>query len=415
MRAFLTPTLLLLLPIVPATVASQTFQVIHNFTGGNDGSNPTAGVTLDHAGNLYGTAAFGGRYGYGAIYKLSLHGGWVITPLYSFQAEAYPESRVVFGADGTLYGTTVHGGSGSCDSGCGTVFNLTPPPRTTGSLFASWDLTVVFRFDDTDGGNPSPGDLVFDSAGSIYGTTSNGGDLLCSAPFGCGTAYQLTHSSQGWTQTLLYVFHFDLEGQQPMGGLVFDSAGNLYGTTSTSGMYGWGTAFQLAPSGGQWTLNTIYAFMNGADGGYPAAGLAIDSSNNLYGTTAGGGSGGAGTVFELIPSGGRWNFDLLYSLVGNAIGSQTPLTMDSAGNLYGVTEYDGPDDQGTVFKLSRSADGWTYTLLHGFTGGADGGTPLGQLTIDSNGNIYGTTKFGGANPGCFDNGGCGVVFEITQN
>lgn len=416
MRAFLAGTLLLLFALAPTSAWPQSFHVIYNFTGANDGSNPTSGVTLDHAGNLFGTAAFGGRYTYGAVYKLSFHGGWVMTPLYEFQSSAYPESRVVFGPDGSLYGTTIHGGSGPCPEGCGTVFNLRPPPHATGSLLASWGLTVVHGFDGSDGGYPTPGDLVFDSSGAIYGATSNGGDLQCFAPLGCGVIYQLTRSGQTWTDTVLYTFDLALGGQQPLGGVVFDNAGNLYGTTYMSGMYGWGTAFQLAHSQGQWTLNTIYAFTNQFDGREPAAGLAIDPSNNLFGTTPAGGSGGSGTVFELIPSGGRWNFALLYSVVGNGLGSETPLTLDVAGNLYGATEgLDEGDDWGTVFRLSPSQNGWTYTLLHHFTGGADGGLPLGQLTLDQSGNIYGTTMFGGANPGCFDNGGCGVVFEITPN
>lgn len=269
---------------------------------------------------------------------------------------------------------------------------------------------MIYRFRGSDGEYPTPGDLVFDSAGSIYGTTSRGGDLQCDAPLGCGTVYQLVRSNQDWTLTTLYTFHFALGGQQPMGGVVFDRTGHLYGTTSASGMYGWGTVFQMTPS--PWTLNTIYAFTNGTDGREPDSDLLIDGSGSLYGTTPAGGSGGSGTVFEMMPSGGIGNFSLLYSFVGNAIGPETSLTMDSAGNLYGTTDLAGPYDWGTVFKLSPSSDGWTYTLLHAFTGGPDGGAPLGQLAIDSNGNLFGTTIRGGANSGCFSGGGCGVVFEI---
>ena len=412
MRDLLTRLLLVASIVLPIGAAAQSFRVIHNFTGGNDGSNPQAGVTLDRAGNLYGTASFGGQYGHGAVYKLSYRGGWIINPLYAFQGGeggGNPQSRVVFGPDGSLYGTTV-GGEGNCPGGCGTVFNLTPPPHVSGSIFSPWNETLIYRFHGPDGGYPTQGDLIFDSAGSIYGATSEGGDQLCNAPLGCGTAYQLVHSGQGWTETLLYVFHF-ASGGQPMGGVVFDSTGNLYGTTSSSGMYGWGTVFQLTPS--PWTLNTIYAFTNGTDGREPNAGLLMAGSGNLYGTTSAGGSGGAGTVFEMMLSGGVWNFSLLYSLVGNAVGPVASLTMDSSGNLYGTTEIAGPYDSGTVFELSPSSDGWTYTLLHAFTGAADGSEPRGQLSIDSTGNLYGTTSFGGANPGCFSGGGCGLVFEIT--
>jgi uncharacterized repeat protein (TIGR03803 family) len=399
------------------TAAAQTFRVIYNFTGGSDGSNPAAGVTIDDAGHLYGTAVYGGHYGYGTVYKLAYHGGWIISPLYAFQgggAGGYPQSRVVFGPDGSLYGTTV-GGGGTCGGGCGMVFNLTPPPRVSGFVFSPWDAIVIHWFQGSDGGYPAHGDLIFDSAGSIYGATSEGGDLLCNPPLGCGTVYELVHSAQGWTETPIHIFSGALGGAQPMGGVIFDSEGNLYGTTYGRGMYGWGTVFQLASSNGQWTLNTIYAFMNETDGRYPEASLLIDRSGNLYGATPAGGSGSSGTVFELTPSGGGWNFDLLYSFIGNAEGPEAALTMDSAGNLYGTTSAAGPYDWGTVFKLTPSSDGWAYTLLHAFTGGTDGGTPLGQLTIDSAGNIFGTAEVGGANSDCFSGGGCGVVFEIGAN
>src|ERR1700685_378406 len=160
------------------TAAAQTFRVIYNFTGGSDGSNPAAGVTIDDAGHLYGTAVYGGHYGYGTVYKLAYHGGWIISPLYAFQgggAGGYPQSRVVFGPDGSLYGTTV-GGGGTCGGGGGMVFNLTPPPRVSGFVFSPWDAIVIHWFQGSDGGYPAHGDLIFDSAGSIYGATSDGGD-----------------------------------------------------------------------------------------------------------------------------------------------------------------------------------------------------------------------------------------------
>jgi uncharacterized repeat protein (TIGR03803 family) len=416
-RSFVTRLLVLACTTLPIAAAGQTFTVIYNFTGGNDGSNPMAGMTIDRAGNFYGTASEGGENGYGTVYKLSFRGGWVLTPLYEFGGGgggSHPLARVVFGPDGSLYGTAVNDEvPASCSGGCGTVFKLQPPPHASGSIFTPWNATVIHRFQGTDGQYPTAGDLVFDSAGSVYGTTRYWGDLQCNAPTGCGTVYELARSNQGWTLTTLYAFHYALEGQIPMGGVVFDRAGKLYGTTSLSGMYGWGTVFQLAP--GQQALSTIHAFTNGADGREPNAGLLIDGSGNLYGTTPAGGSGGAGTIFELTPSDGVWNFNLLYSVAGNEIGPETNLTMDSAGNLYGTTDLSGPYENGTVFKLSPSSDGWTYTLLHAFTGGADGSEPRGQLTVDANGNIYGTATFGGANSGCFSGGGCGVVFEITPH
>jgi uncharacterized repeat protein (TIGR03803 family) len=257
---------------------------------------------------------------------------------------------------------------------------------------------VLYRFANggADGANPGSGDLIFDQAGNIYGTTTFGGK-------GYGVVYELTPSG---TESVLYAFSGS-DGYYPDAGVIFDNAGNLYGTTEDGGLNMLGTVFELTYSiGFGWAESFLYSFQNGNDGNQPSAGLIFDPSGNLYGTTSNGGSGGGGTVFELTPSGGGWTYSLLYSFTGgNQCGPEGTLVMDGAGNLYGTTQCDGAHNKGSVFKLTPSANGWTYTSLHDFTGGSDGGYPLCNVVFDANGSLYGTTYGGGTQ-------GVGVVWEI---
>ncbi len=365
-------------------------------------------MTIDPAGNLYGTTSAAGARGFGTVYRI-VHAGanWRFYLLYTFLGQTdqtndggAPYSRVVIGPDGLLYGTTHSGGDGQgCKAwyGCGTVYSLKP-----GETVAPWQETLLFRFGTDDGSNPDYGDVVFDQAGNLYGTTRNGGAYLQ------GTVYELTPNVTGWTEQVLYSFAGPPDGTSPLSGPVFDQSGNLYGTTSAGGASGWGTVYQLKLSGSGWAENILYSFQQGSDGLAPTAGLIFDPSGNLYGATQTGGIGGGGTAFELSPlSGGTWNLSTLYGFLGPAFGGPyRSAIMDSAGNLYGTTSGDGAHQWGSVFKLTRSSGGWTYSSLHDFTGGTDGGTPYGSLVFDANGNLYGTTYAGGAN-------GEGVVFEIT--
>ena len=203
-----------------------------------------------------------------------------------------------------------------------------------------------------------------------------------------------------------------LTDSHPIGGVVFDSSGNLFGTTYKGGQYGYGTVYVLTPSAGGWTKTILHDFTGGADGGQPAASLVRDSAGNFYGSaTIGGENGAGGTVFELASSGGGWDFSVLYSFV-NGVGPFGPLTMDSAGNLYGTTNNGGSFAFGTVFELSPSSNGWTYTSLHDFTGAADGGEPACPVLIGPDGALYGTAYEGGDLRYC-GRGGCGVVWKIT--
>jgi len=399
-----------------APAQAQTLTVLHNFTGGADGAGPYAGLTIDAGGNLYGTAQFGGLEpcgnggggsGCGTVFRLAPRAdGWIFTPLYQFAGGndgAIPVGRVIFGPDGSLYGTTQRGGS-QCDGyGCGTVFNMKLPPTVCKAAFCPWTERVLHAFMGfTDGAYPL-GELIFDQAGNIYGTTVEGGIN------DGGTAFELTPSGGGWAESLLV--EFENSGINPLSGLIFDQAGNLYGTTSGEAENGYGNVYQLMFTGSSWKERGLYNFQGADDGGRPAGGLIFDQSGNLYGTTAIAGSGGTGTVFELTPSNGAWTFSLLYSFVGNFDGPRGSLFMDAAGNLYGTTIGAGTYSRGSVFKLTASGGGWIYTSLHDFTGGMDGGYPIGNVIFDASGNLYGTASSGGTGSACYQ--GCGVAWEIT--
>lgn len=407
---------------------SQTFAVIHNFTGADDGGVPYAGVSVDSRGTLYGTASFGGDLscgqgdGCGVVFKMQQHNSaWTFTSLYTFHGGsdgAFPEARVVFGPDGRLYGTTYRGGGSEyCISGCGTAFSVTPPATVCVTVSCPWAASVLYSFDLQHGAFPYSGDLTFDSAGNVYGTTLEGGGYqdYC-AEYGCGTVYKLSRSGNSWTETLLFQFS-NGSGNQPETGVIFDTAGNLYGTTSDLGGGGqsFGTVYKLSP-GTPWTQTILHNFSGQSDGAHPFAGLITDPSGNLYGSTTTGGSSGGGTVYEMVSSGGSWTFNLVYPLPSRAGGGPyANLAIDSSGNLYGTTYADGAYGHGNVFKLTRSMAGWTYSSLHDFTGGTDGGYPESTVVFDQNGNLYGTALAGGSNPeGCIYGNGCGVVWEITQ-
>jgi uncharacterized repeat protein (TIGR03803 family) len=385
---------------------AQTFTVIRNFTGGADGAAPTAGLTIDRAGNLYGTASVSPN-GDGVVFRLSRrNSGWILTPLYSFQGGhdgSVPYGGVSIAADGNLYGTTYAGGLGY-----GTVFKLQPSPVVCVTALCPWTETVLYRFaGGDDGANPLYGNLVFDQTGSVYGTTSNGGSSRG------GTVYKVTHSGGGWTESVLYSFAGLTDGLDPVSGVIFDQSGNLYGATVQGGAYFlYGTIYELTSSGTGWMENILYSFSGGTDGGNPYGSPIFGMSGNLYGTAWFGGSNDGGTVYQLTPANGTWDFGLVFSLQGEGNGGPTgSLTMDALGNLYGTTFSDGVYGSGSVFKLTPTDGGWTYTSLHDFTAGDDGAGPWGGVAFDASGNMYGTTSSGGG-AGC-GGIGCGVVWEIT--
>lgn len=408
---------------------AQTYIVLHTFTGGADGAAPAGLLTIDAAGNFYGTTYAGGNSQCvnhtiinpcGTVFKLAHRGsGWTFAALYEFTGTdgdgAGPaHNSVVFGPDGALYGAATYGGSGAGKSGNGTVFRLTPPPTFCGSVSCPWTETILYRFLGGSDGSQPVGNVIFDHSGNLYGTTDEGGPGNCAS--GCGTVYKLIHSNSGWTESVAYAFPGSPNGANPGDGVIMDGVGNLYGTTSFGGSQSlYGEAFELLPSGSGWTENHLHDFRGGTDGANPEAALIFDSSGNLYGDTYFdgylNGQGGAGSAFDLMPSGGEWSYGTLAAFNGTAGGPEGRLVMDSAGNLYGTTAYTGRYSYGEVFRLTPSNGGWTLTDLYDFTGGSDGGVPYNGLTMDSQGNLYGTTSQGG---GCsLGLGGCGVIFEIT--
>jgi uncharacterized repeat protein (TIGR03803 family) len=378
------------LGVIARPAPAQTYSVIHDFTGGSDGANPIAGITVDSSGSLAGTASSAGGGGYGDVFRMVHVGaGWRFDLLYTFLGNfendgERPYARVVIGPDGALYGTTFGGGNGQgCPEryGCGIVFRISAKDRAS---LDPWQETVLFRFGYANGSNPGYGDLQFDSQGNLYGTTQNGGVNLQ------GTVYELARNGTGWTENVLYSFAGPPDGGAPLGG--------------TNG----GTVYQLHPSSTGWIESVLYSFQNSSGGVDPGGNLAMLSSGALFGATQSGATNNGGAFFELNPAlGGNWDFSVLFDFDGpSGGGTYRTLMADGVGNFYGTTSNDGPDQQGSVFKLISANGIWTYTTLHSFTGGMDGGMPFGTLSLDSHGNLYGTASTGGAY-------GDGVVFEIT--
>lgn len=397
-RTFAFSLLITLIAISIPSAHGQTFSVIHNFTAGGDGLNPLAGLTLDRAGNFYGTAS-GGAGGYGMIFSLKRAGsGWILNPLYSFTDvnDGYvPWGELTMDRNGILYGETYEGGIGTCyGGGCGTVFSLKPPAAACPAVSCPWTHAVLYRFTGGGDGGLPLGTVILDQAGNLYGTTYHGG------MDNGGVVYQLVPSNGGWSQNILRTFASG-NGGQPQAGLVLDSAGSLYGTTSEGGDHDKGTVFRLASSGSDWTLSVVYSIgaQIGDDGTTPLQGVIVDPSGNLYGTTGFNELGG-GTAFELSPSSGGWTYTLLNDFAGS--GTQGPtggyLVMDRAGNLYGTNYSGGVFGFGSVFKLTHTNGGWTSTVLHSFTGGIDGGAPMGSVVLDASGNLYGAANLGGGVP-----------------
>jgi hypothetical protein len=323
------------------------------------------------------------------------------TVLYSFKGKAdgaLPSGDLIFDADENIYGTATTGGQpcGFSEVGCGVVYRLAPGA-------AGWVQTVLYAF--TGGADGAgPGGLISDSVGNLYGVAAAGGNPGCLQDFGCGLVFQLSPTSSGWQETVLYAFTGGDDGSGPIWRLVMDGNGNLYGTTFEGGnliscpsqSLGCGAAFKLSPGQNGWTFTLLYSFTD-SDSSLPTSPLILDKAGNLYGTGAG---GGYGVVYELSPtSTGSWKDTLLYTFDGAAQGyGPTGLLFDDVGSLYGTTYSGGTGGGidacgqlrpgcGTVFKLSRRSSGWTEQVLHNFNGKDYG--PSGTLIFDNVGNLYG--------------------------
>jgi len=403
------------LVLMPGASAKPKYKVLYTFKGGKDGHLPIGGLVFDKAGHLYGTTAEGGRgcspTGCGTVFKLTPHSGgsWTKSVLHYFSGSdgAGPQASLAFDKSYNIYGTTRGGGiSGACSGdGCGVVFMLT---RTIGG---KWKETVLHRFAGGSDGSYPFASVVFDASGDVYSSTEHGG-----GSYDDGTVYELSPTARGrWKEQILHSFT-GADGASP-DSLLFDAGGNLYGIASYYGAYGVGVAFEVASmSAGKWKDITLYSFPGAPNGAYPIGGL-VFGGRNLYGTTDGGGEG-FGTIFELKPSGGkgRWSESIIYRFTGGDDGMDPlgPLVFDSAGTFYGSTSGDLHYHDGTLFELVRKSDGtWGMHVLYTFSDHTNGQFPS-QLISDKEGNLYGMTAEGG-NLQCTGGGGqgCGVVFELT--
>ncbi len=376
------------LAVLSNVAQAQTYTVLYTFSGPCGGLFAIGGVTLDQAGRIYGTVAYGGANDGGVVYRLARAGeGWVCLPLYSFgyqdQDGSNPYAGVVFGPDGLLYGTTSDYGA----SGHGTVFRLRPPPNACAGAMCPWNETILYNFTGgADGGYPGYGKLAFDQAGNIYGTTNLGGSR------GDGVVFKLTPSGSGWTESVIWDFA-NGGGYSPLSGVIFDGAGNLYGTTPS-------TVYELSPTQSGWTETTLSTSVGGAGG------LTWDAHGNLFGMTGDGSQGGDASVYELTPHNGSWTSSVLYDFGMLYFAPAAAPTFDSQGNLYGpLPSYPSPG-LGEIFKLTPSGNQWVYSPYHQFTGGSGGAGPVGAVVFDANGNMYGTTAG-------VDVGGGSAVWEIT--
>ena len=423
--------------------------IVYGFEGGASGAYPTNGVFLDAAGNFYGTAERAGDVeGQGVVYRVDAAGAETVLTSFPLGASggANPEITVILDASGNLYGTTTNGGTSGyggviykvSNTGQETVLsNLPGGPIETelpfglvrdavGNLFGTTAtndtfLGIVYEFTNTgqfttlhqftaplDGFSPI-GSLALDAQGNLYGATVKGGS------FGEGTIYKVDPAGN---ETVLYSFGgYNSDAANPAGGVILDGAGNLYGMTSSGGAFYSGAVYELTPSGQE---RVVFSF-RGMTGGYePVGSLAIDPAGNLYGATTFGGLINApdylgyGVVFKLDPNGVQ---TVLYAFTGEADGyePESGVTLDAAGNLYGTTSLGGNVDScalgvvdygcGVVYKITPAG---AESVLYAFTGGADGANPYASVTLDSQGNLYGTTLQGGTSEG-------GVIFKLEPN
>jgi uncharacterized repeat protein (TIGR03803 family) len=402
----------LLLVLAPAGWAGSKYKVLHNFKGGEDGIEPHGNLVFDAAGNLYGTTAQGGgisachgQYnGCGIVFQLEPRssGQWEENILYGFANGSTGgvglEGNLVLDAAGNVYGTAYYGGSDFQ----GTVFELTP-----GS--AGWSGKTIYAFcpSGCDGGGSPASGVIFDDAGNLYGTATAGGTAG-----GGGVIFKLAPSNGTWTESALYNFcpYDTCSGGWYPWGLTRTANGDLYSTTTYGGNFFWpctpgdgcGAVFKFSPKSGEYTA--LHRF-DGRDGAFPNSAVVLDSQGNVYGTTVNDGAFGCGTVFQVSPkSEGGWTYNVLYNLRLTA--TTGSLAIDSAGNLYGASSgMVGGTCQnqvsGEIFKLSPSGHAhWKYSGLRQIN------SPSSGLIFDKQGNLYGTAASGGTY-------GYGFVFEVT--
>lgn len=375
---------------VGVTVArAQTYSVLYSFQcGPGDGANPGSKMAVDSAGNLYGTTGAGGAHNLGTVFELSPDRTEAL--LHNF-AGAPTDGETPF------YNNVIRDSDGNLYST--TSFGGAHADGTVFAATTSGKEKILYSFGAPQKGIDPVGGLLRDSSGNLYGTTLSGG------PRGNGSVFELSRTD---VLTVLYEFTDTPDGAAPIGTLIRDSAGNLYGTTQKGGGHGDGSVFELSSAGKE---TVLHSFSGGPrDGAWPYGGLVLGSGERFYGTTAIGGSSNAGTVFEVTMAGKE---EVLHSFSGSPDGSgpYSGLLRAASGSLYGVTYYGGTgscdDGSGTgcgvLFQFSPQGK---ETVLYNFGGTPDGANPLGGLAEDSTGNLYGTTFGGGTY-------GCGTVFKYT--
>jgi uncharacterized repeat protein (TIGR03803 family) len=408
--AILTATLGLAVPS-----SAQVFSPVLSFTSETD---VFASLMQASDGNLYGTTREGGSGNAGTVFKISDPSGEpsesVIHDFTGGIDGGTPAASLVQASDGSLYGTTLSGGS----NGQGTVFKI-------GNLSGAPTESVVYSFTGgEDGGNPNAS-LIEASDGNLYGTTIQGGLYLCVISGGdCGTVFKIGNLSGAPTESVVYRFTGGSDGALPAASLVEASDGSLYGTTMQGGIadcttfqrnpIGCGTVFKIGNLSTVPTESIIYRFTNGDDGAFPDSSLLQFSDGNLYGTTRLGGSNRAGSVFRISDPGTQPGLRVIYSFRGGSDGARPSALVQAVdGGLYGTANAGGlngcptvgESGCGTVFKIGNLTGDPTVSVIHDFTGGIDGSRPFAPLLQGSGRVLYGTTLTGGA-------AGHGIVFRV---
>lgn len=381
--------------------AASTAKLVYSFAGNADGEYTDTELVADSAGNLYGTSVQGGTYGGGTVFQVTPAG--VHTVLYNFTGGSdggEPYKGVTLDAAGNLYGTAVTGGGGSCEGGCGVVFRLT----NSGGV---WTQSVIHTFTGGSDGSGPGSPVAIDKHGDVWGTTPTGG------ADGMGVVYQIRPTASGdWTLHVAHTFTGGADGGGGSAGrFLIDAAGNLYNVCTVGGANGFGTVYELSLGQGKWHLTTLYAFKDQPDGASPYGGVISDQAGNLYGTTYYAGVHDVGTVYKLTRTGTAWTESVLYSFKGGTDGASpiSSLVSDAAGNLYGTTSDGGAAtcSCGVIFEMSRSAAGkWTESVAYRFPGTPQPGFAYNGMVRDAEGNFYGATVHGGS-------GNDGAIYQFT--
>jgi uncharacterized repeat protein (TIGR03803 family) len=403
----------LLFALIGSIAAAQTEKILYNFNGpGIANKSPALPLIMDPVGNLYGVAGTGDLFPNEAeVFQLvpNADGTWTENVLFVFpQTWVQPNTALVMDSTGNFFAASSEGGNNNLNcfsfaAGCGFIFELS-------NLNGKWTAKPVYTFSGgMDGAGPNS--LVMGADGSLYGTADYKGvsNSVCDLS-SCGSIYRLVKQANGWKFQLIHDFTGGADGGNPNGdgSMILDSAGNLYGASQDGGTNG--LVFEFHNTGTSWKEKALQTFPTLSSGRDPLQGMVFDTAGNLYGITNGGGTFGLGTVFELTATAsGPWKETVLYNFQGGNDGSLPvgPIVFDSAGNLYGTTPQGGASGMGTVWKLSPNGGTWTETVLHSFVGMPnDGADPDGGVIIDSLGNLYGVAPIGGT-----DNSG--VAYEIT--